>query len=222
MYSGRIVFAQLMDVLPIDGKRLHSSTLWRWCRRGVKGVKLEYRRFGRRICTTTAALDRFARRLAAADEQVDPVAAPPRPNRPRTDQQRQKDIWRFRIFWQVDSGNSVRFMRPRQGSAVKSLQVAGSVRRPVHDDQAAPLQDAIDDGFGQVAVVQSSAPFGERGLVGREDHRPPLGVAGVDDVERNVGGIGPVAQIADLVDDEQVRLDISSESLSEVILAPRI
>ena len=41
-------------------------------------------------------------------------------------------------------------MRPRQGSAVKSLQVAGSVGRPVHDDQAAPLQDAIDDGFGQV------------------------------------------------------------------------
>ena len=48
-----------------------------------------------------------------------------------------RERWWFRIFWQANSGNSGRFMRPLQGSAVKSLQVAGSVRRPVHDDQAA-------------------------------------------------------------------------------------
>jgi hypothetical protein len=47
--------------------RPHSSTLWRWCRQGLHGVKLEYLRYGRRIYTTLEALDRFAQALAQAD-----------------------------------------------------------------------------------------------------------------------------------------------------------
>ncbi|GMV83918.1 MAG: hypothetical protein AMXMBFR7_51020 [Planctomycetota bacterium] len=52
----------------LDGKRAHVSTLWRWCRKGVRGVQLEYVRFGNRICTSREALDRFANRLAEADK----------------------------------------------------------------------------------------------------------------------------------------------------------
>ncbi len=37
-------------VLPkVNGKRPAISTLWRWCRRGLRGVHLEYVRVGRNI-----------------------------------------------------------------------------------------------------------------------------------------------------------------------------
>ena len=51
----------------IDGKRPHTSTLWRWCRKGLRGVRLEYIRLGNRICTSADALSRFANELAATD-----------------------------------------------------------------------------------------------------------------------------------------------------------
>lgn len=52
---------------PIDGKRVNISTLWRWCRRGLNGVRLEYIRIGCRIVTSAEALNRFANALAEAD-----------------------------------------------------------------------------------------------------------------------------------------------------------
>ena len=54
----------------IDGKSPHSSTVWRWCRKGVRGVRLEYVRLGHRICTSREALNRFANALARADVTV--------------------------------------------------------------------------------------------------------------------------------------------------------
>ena len=59
---------------PIDGKRPHVSTLWRWCRKGVRGVQLDYVRLGHRVCTSEPALARFAHRLAEADGN--PVSSP--------------------------------------------------------------------------------------------------------------------------------------------------
>lgn len=47
----------------------HPSTLWRWCRLGLGGVKLEYLRLGRRIVTSREALDRFAKALAESDDR---------------------------------------------------------------------------------------------------------------------------------------------------------
>ena len=52
----------------VAGRTPHTSTLWRWCRRGVRGVRLEYIRIGRRICTSQEALARFFKALAEADE----------------------------------------------------------------------------------------------------------------------------------------------------------
>ena len=43
-----------------DGKKIHNSTLWRWCTRGVRGVRPEYVRLGVRIVTSVAAVARFA------------------------------------------------------------------------------------------------------------------------------------------------------------------
>jgi len=56
-------------VLPrLNGKRPSISTLWRWCRKGLRGVRLEYIRLGRSIATSEEALNRFFEALAEADE----------------------------------------------------------------------------------------------------------------------------------------------------------
>jgi hypothetical protein len=58
-------------LLPRDGnKRIHLSTLWRWCRKGLNGQHLEYIRVGRRIFTSREALGRFTSALAAADNSA--------------------------------------------------------------------------------------------------------------------------------------------------------
>ena len=78
---------QATAALPkVDGKRVHVSSIWRWCRKGLSGVRLEHVKIGGRLCTSREALNRFANALAEADE----VAAPPLPTTPvaRTDRQR--------------------------------------------------------------------------------------------------------------------------------------
>ncbi len=76
---------------PIAGKRCHPSTLWRWARRGCKGVKLEVRRLGGRFVTSMEALERFSKALA----EVDPLAHRPEADvtpKGRTDKQRHADV----------------------------------------------------------------------------------------------------------------------------------
>jgi hypothetical protein len=45
-------------------KRLAPSTVFRWCQRGVRGVRLETLRVGGTRCTSEAALRRFFERLS--------------------------------------------------------------------------------------------------------------------------------------------------------------
>ena len=56
------------QVPKINGRRHAPSTLWRWCRQGLGGVRLEHVRIGRTIATSTQALDRFFAALAAAED----------------------------------------------------------------------------------------------------------------------------------------------------------
>jgi len=63
-------------VLQINGKRPHISSIWRWCRRGLNGVRLEYGRAGRRIVTTRTALTKFMNQLAEADRPPTPSKQP--------------------------------------------------------------------------------------------------------------------------------------------------
>jgi len=60
----------------VDGRKIAIPTIWRWCRRGLRGVRLEYVRVGRRVCTTQAALRRFFNQLAELDEHVPPPGRP--------------------------------------------------------------------------------------------------------------------------------------------------
>lgn len=53
----------------IDGKKVCVCTIWRWCKRGLRGVRLEYVRVGRKICTSQPALRRFFAELSALDRQ---------------------------------------------------------------------------------------------------------------------------------------------------------
>ena len=61
--------SQSAKIVPsLDGKPIHTSTLWRWCKKGLKGVRLEYIRIGTRICTSKEALSRFFVALAEKEE----------------------------------------------------------------------------------------------------------------------------------------------------------
>lgn len=81
-----------------------------------------------------------------------------------------------------------------------------------------PLQHAVEDGLGEIGVVEDPAPGAQR-LVGREDHGALMQVALVDDVEEDVGRIRPIAQIADLVDHEDVGMGIGREDVAEPAFA---
>jgi hypothetical protein len=77
---------------PIDGKRPHASSLWRWASKGVRGVKLEHLRVGRRVVTTREALQRFFQAVAEAPKPERPPLR--RKLRGRTEKQRDRDIER--------------------------------------------------------------------------------------------------------------------------------
>ncbi len=57
----------------VDGRKVAIGTVWRWCRRGLRGVFLEYVRVGRKVCTTRQAMLRFFSDLADLDDRVDPA-----------------------------------------------------------------------------------------------------------------------------------------------------
>ena len=55
-------------------------------------------------------------------------------------------------------------------------------------------------------------------LVGGDDDGASLEVACVYEVVEDVRGIRPVGEVAELVDDEDVRLNVGGESLSQAAL----
>lgn len=74
--EGPISPSQAARSLPkINGHQPHPTTIWRWARRGISGVRLEHGFLGRRMITSHAALARFAEQVAAAKEFPAPVPA---------------------------------------------------------------------------------------------------------------------------------------------------
>jgi hypothetical protein len=51
-------------ILRLDGKSPNPRTLWRWCRHGLDGVRLEHVFIGKRVATSRKALGRFATAVA--------------------------------------------------------------------------------------------------------------------------------------------------------------
>lgn len=91
-----LTFSQATKSLPsIGGKPPHSSTIWRWARKGISGVHLEVRRIGGRFVTSAEALERFTAALAAIPpNQRRPICSVPKVRRPRTPKQRERDMAR--------------------------------------------------------------------------------------------------------------------------------
>ena len=91
-----LTLTQAAKCLPkVDGNKVAVSTLWRWCRKGLRGVFLQYIRVGRRICTTRSALLQFFADLAELDQRVPPdTRSQPRvlKRRPITSRQRQRAL----------------------------------------------------------------------------------------------------------------------------------
>jgi len=86
-------FAELARRLPkVGGKKIHVSTLHRWCRKGVRGVLLEFRMLGGRIFTSVEAVDRFSKQLAEARKW--PIRGQRQRSSERTPTQRERDIAR--------------------------------------------------------------------------------------------------------------------------------
>jgi len=54
----------------VDGRRHTPAALYRWCRRGINGVRLEYVRVGGTLATSREALRRFFAALAEADSEA--------------------------------------------------------------------------------------------------------------------------------------------------------
>ena len=65
-------------------------------------------------------------------------------------------------------------------------------------DVASVFEDAVEEGFGEVVVVEDTSPLAEW-LVGGEDGWSSVQVAGVDDGVEDVGGVFGVGQIAEFV-----------------------
>lgn len=115
----------------------------------------------------------------------------------------------FRQFCREISGNSVVF--GGRAGAGRWIPDGGSVE----DDEAAVVEDSVEDGLGEVVVVEDAAPLGQ-GLVGGEDDRLALEVALVDDVVEDIGGVVAEREVADLVDDEDTGSDVALEDLLKV------
>lgn len=68
-------------LLPVlNGKKVSTNAIWRWCLKGIQGVHLDHVRVGVRICTSKEALNRFAN--AVAEAAKDRIAIPPDAYRP--------------------------------------------------------------------------------------------------------------------------------------------
>ena len=77
------------------------------------------------------------------------------------------------------------------------MVVTGAVAGALELDMATSFQDAVEDGLGQVGIMEDLAPGG-KGLVGGEEDGFALEVAFVDDLEEDVGGVVPETEVADL------------------------
>ena len=91
-----ITLTEAAKMLPrVGGKRIHVCTIWRWCKKGLRGVNLDYLRVGSRVATSHEAMHRFFAALAQLDEnQSQPSGYKPTclQKRPRSEKSRQRSI----------------------------------------------------------------------------------------------------------------------------------
>ncbi len=96
--EGLLTLSAAARSLPrIGDKRPHASTIWRWCRIGVKSrsgrrIRLEHVRVGARVFTTADAINGFVAAVAEADRESFDSRPAPLVDKPRTSKQRERAI----------------------------------------------------------------------------------------------------------------------------------
>lgn len=85
--------AEAAKTIPrLRGKRVHTSTLFRWCKRGVQGICLKYRKIGRTIVVSPSDLQTFFMALADADRAPSTATLIRKPRRRPNSTVRQREI----------------------------------------------------------------------------------------------------------------------------------
>ena len=74
------------------GRKPSTASVWRWCRKGCRGVRLAYLRIGRELRITPQALQDFGTALAATDRPLDAGKPSVFPARKPSPARRQKEI----------------------------------------------------------------------------------------------------------------------------------
>src|SRR5438067_557530 len=87
------------------------------------------------------------------------------------------------------------------GWVAAEVAVAEPVAVALEAEDFGVVDEPVDHGGGDGLVAEDLAPGGE-GLVAGDDQRGAL-VAGADEREHQVGGVGVEGDVADLIDDEQ-------------------
>lgn len=110
-----ITLSQAARLLPkINSKHISPNAVWRWCRRGTRGVHLEHVRIGGRLFTSPDALNRFVNEVAKKDlEFMNPPReeAPPEPSFAAPPQQRRR---RRRVMTHAEEAEAERQRRVRE------------------------------------------------------------------------------------------------------------
>jgi hypothetical protein len=130
---------------------------------------------------------------------------------------------RLRLLSWSPSGAARQFRR--EGAGIPGLEVFGdegcvlaeSIAGALDLDDLGVVEQAIEQGGGDDLVAEDVAPFAEA-AVGGEDHGAAL-VAGVDELEEQVGAAGGDRQVADLVDDEESIAGNEADALLELSFA---
>lgn len=79
-----ISFGEAARLIPqVNGKSVHSTSVWRWARKGLRGVRLDCLRIGGRFCTSMEAVERFGKAMAELPTPNGNSAPPPARRRRR-------------------------------------------------------------------------------------------------------------------------------------------
>lgn len=119
----------------ITGQKPHVSTLWRWCLKGCKGVRLESICLGGKRLVTAAAIDRFidasTRRWAEAASPAADVSPRPPAHVMRHNERRQSQIDAARR--RIDELTGVVKPAPVRQPVAAATRSAESPGRPAPD-----------------------------------------------------------------------------------------
>src|SRR5579859_5612614 len=95
--------------------------------------------------------------------------------------------------------------------------LAEAIARAFDLDDNGMMEETVEERRGDDGVAEDLAPFGEA-AVGGENDGAAL-VAGVDELEEEVGTAGAERQVADLVDDEEGIAGNEAYALPELAFA---